>query len=192
MSATINNPVDMTMPASYAWDWTEATKTRMRRAIGSAAAELLTRVRDECVGSAEVVRVDWDRLTLMGPVEQCGDLATQRGYVTVSSGPLPGTQYPAEMGRIMREIWGEYLDAIDGHDLQDRAAVAALLGVDPDTISRYRQPDRREAFPEPDLRVGGHPAWRRSTIEAWRAARPGRTGRPPSLTRPTPTREDPK
>lgn len=56
-------------------------------------------------------------------------------------------------------------------DLLDSAALAALLGVERSTISQYR---RRRTLPDPDVVVGRSPAWRRSTIEAWRLSRPGR------------------
>lgn len=56
-------------------------------------------------------------------------------------------------------------------DLLDSAALAALLGVRPQTISQYR---RRRTLPDPDVIVGRSPAWRRSTIEAWLPTRPGR------------------
>lgn len=71
----------------------------------------------------------------------------------------------------------------------DRAAVAALLGVEPGTITRYRDPNRGENFPEPDGFVGRSPWWWSDRIEAWRDARPGRGaggGRPWHRERKTP------
>jgi predicted DNA-binding transcriptional regulator AlpA len=54
----------------------------------------------------------------------------------------------------------------------DVKAVADLLGVKPQTVRAYKH--RGDAgFPEPDLVITGHPAWRRETIEAWIARRPG-------------------
>ena len=55
--------------------------------------------------------------------------------------------------------------------LLDRAAVAALLGVSPDTISRYMTDGR---FPPPDATFGRAPTWRESTITTWKTTRPGR------------------
>jgi predicted DNA-binding transcriptional regulator AlpA len=63
----------------------------------------------------------------------------------------------------------------DAETLLDRAAVAARLGVHPDSITRYRG---RGDFPEPDATFGRSPAWLPETIDAWQANRPGRTGRP--------------
>lgn len=57
------------------------------------------------------------------------------------------------------------------HDLLDTTAVAALLGVRPQTVHQTRW---RQRMPEPDVTVSGHPAWRRGTIVAW-AHRTGRT-----------------
>lgn len=54
--------------------------------------------------------------------------------------------------------------------LLDRAAVAALVGIHPDSISRYLA---RGGFPPPDARFGRSPAWREQTIRDWLAARPG-------------------
>lgn len=47
-----------------------------------------------------------------------------------------------------------------------RTEVAELLGVKPDTLSRYK-------LPEPDATVGTARGWLRETIEAWNATRPG-------------------
>lgn len=58
----------------------------------------------------------------------------------------------------------------------DRAAVAAYLDVQPATISRYRMPDRKYPFPEPDGTVGGHAWWWSTTIDEWRANRVGNAG----------------
>lgn len=63
-------------------------------------------------------------------------------------------------------------------DLLDTKAVAALLGVAPTTVQRYRASDRVEGFPEPARHYGATPVWEVQQIRAWVAARPGRTGRP--------------
>lgn len=54
------------------------------------------------------------------------------------------------------------------------AEVAALAGIEPASVRRYRM---RNAIPEPDGQLGRTPWWYRSTIEAWLAERP-RAGRP--------------
>lgn len=68
-------------------------------------------------------------------------------------------------------------------DVFDRAAVAALLGISPATVTRYlchSRPGGRytsHPFPAPDGRVGGGPWWdggRRRELTEWAAARPGR------------------
>jgi len=56
----------------------------------------------------------------------------------------------------------------------DTAGVARLLGVRPQTVSRYRMEDRHPPFPEPDITISGRPGWRPETIQAWQAERPGR------------------
>lgn len=52
--------------------------------------------------------------------------------------------------------------------------IAADLGVDRDTVNKWRNRDL--GFPEPQWETGGRPAWRRSVVHAWGAA----TGRLPS------------
>jgi predicted DNA-binding transcriptional regulator AlpA len=59
--------------------------------------------------------------------------------------------------------------------LLDRAAVAARLGVHPDSITRYRN---RGGFPDPDVRLGRSDGWLPETVDTWQANRPGKTGRP--------------
>ena len=46
----------------------------------------------------------------------------------------------------------------------DMAAVAARLGID---VGSVRKAKWRGRLPAPDVIAGGHPAWRRETIEAW-------------------------
>lgn len=68
--------------------------------------------------------------------------------------------------------------------LLNRAQVAARLGVEPATLSRYTLPD-------PDVTVGPVNedgtiprgtvrGWRAETIDAWNTNRPGHGGRPPA------------
>jgi hypothetical protein len=64
----------------------------------------------------------------------------------------------------------------------DTAAVAALLGVRPESVSRYRRRD--ETFPAPDIVLSGRPGWKRSRITHWAKARPSQGvggGRPPKV-----------
>lgn len=49
----------------------------------------------------------------------------------------------------------------------NRSQVARRLGVQPDTLNRYRLPD-------PDVVVGRHRGWLPETIDAWNRTRPGR------------------
>jgi hypothetical protein len=69
-----------------------------------------------------------------------------------------------------------------GAAILDRAAVAALLGLEPDTISRYLHHSRAggryadHPFPAPDGHVGRGPWWsanRRGDLLAWNAERLG-------------------
>lgn len=53
----------------------------------------------------------------------------------------------------------------------DRAAVAARLGIHPDSVTRYIH---RGQCPTPDGRAGRSPWWHAATIDAWIANRPGR------------------
>lgn len=64
----------------------------------------------------------------------------------------------------------------------DRTAVAALIGVQPKTISQYLTESHEggryatHPFPKPDGYIGKGPWWRRerkAEIKAWAAARPG-------------------
>ena len=54
------------------------------------------------------------------------------------------------------------------------AEVAALAGIAPDSVRRYRL---RGRFPDPDGYVGATPWWHRRTVDAWLADRP-HPGRP--------------
>lgn len=64
----------------------------------------------------------------------------------------------------------------DPDALLDMAAIAAELGVGYATIRKYRSAGR---LPEPDeLPVPDRPRWRRATILAWQASRPGQGRRP--------------
>lgn len=68
----------------------------------------------------------------------------------------------AEAVPVVAATPGEYLN---------RAAVAGILGVKPDTITQYLA---RGRFPEPDRRTYGHPEWLASTIACLRRRPPGR------------------
>jgi predicted DNA-binding transcriptional regulator AlpA len=66
----------------------------------------------------------------------------------------------------------------------DTRAIAQLLGITAESVRLYLRRSRKrlaeglelrlQDMPLPDLQVGRSPAWRASTIEAWRAVRPGR------------------
>lgn len=59
-------------------------------------------------------------------------------------------------------------------DYLDTAAVAAILKVRPQSVTRYRHHDRKPKFPAPDLVLSGRPGWLQVTIEEWIKHRPGR------------------
>lgn len=71
----------------------------------------------------------------------------------------------------------------DDEQLLDTTAVADLTGLSVATIRVYLKrtrareaeglPIRPQDFPVPDKTFGQSPTWKRSTIEAWQAARPG-------------------
>lgn len=63
-------------------------------------------------------------------------------------------------------------------NLLDTEAVAALLGITPGSVARYRH---RGDLPPPDVMLGRSPGWHEATIREWQATRPGRTGRPPKV-----------
>ena len=52
----------------------------------------------------------------------------------------------------------------------DRAALAARLGIHPDSITRYLA---RRWVPAPDGHAGRSPWWYKATIDAWEPTRPG-------------------
>jgi predicted DNA-binding transcriptional regulator AlpA len=59
----------------------------------------------------------------------------------------------------------------DDDPLLSYGEVSALTGLSPSALRRYRTGGH---FPEPDARpVPDRPRWRKSTIEAWLASRPG-------------------
>lgn len=77
------------------------------------------------------------------------------------------------MGRATADAAGPGLDAVTADQLTT-GEVAALVGIRPDSVRRYRL---RGVFPDPDGYVGRTPWWRRPTVEAWLASRQG-PGRP--------------
>ena len=56
-------------------------------------------------------------------------------------------------------------------DYLDIAGAAEHLGVRPETVTRYRTAG---VFPVPDMWLGRSPGWLPSTLDVWRASRPGR------------------
>jgi predicted DNA-binding transcriptional regulator AlpA len=56
-------------------------------------------------------------------------------------------------------------------DLVDTGEVADLLGIAPESVTRYRA---RGGFPEPLRHFGGSPVWTRAQIAAFIESRPGR------------------
>lgn len=58
--------------------------------------------------------------------------------------------------------------------LYDAAEVAALLGIRRESLSRAM---RRGAWPRPDRRIGGRPAWLGVTVAAHAAGRRARSRR---------------
>lgn len=71
----------------------------------------------------------------------------------------------------MRTLTARYGSAMPNDpDLLDVAAVAALIGVTPSTVRKYRSDGR---LPEPHAVYGASPVWQRADIEAWHASRPG-------------------
>lgn len=57
----------------------------------------------------------------------------------------------------------------DPNEMLSREAVAELLGIKVGTLDTFKL---RGIVPPPDGKLGRSPWWRRSTIEAWDAARP--------------------
>jgi len=57
----------------------------------------------------------------------------------------------------------------------DTAGLAERAGLTPSTTRTYLC---RGQLPAPDVMVGRTPGWLPETVDAWLAARPGRTGRP--------------
>lgn len=71
-------------------------------------------------------------------------------------------------------------------ELLDSAGFADVLGVKLGTLHTFRS---RGILPEPDAMIGKSPAWHRSTVDAWKATRPGRGkggGRPRKTAEATP------
>ena len=56
-------------------------------------------------------------------------------------------------------------------DLVDTSGAAEVLGVAPESVTRYRA---RGGFPDPIRVFGGAPVWTRAQIEDYQASRPGR------------------
>jgi hypothetical protein len=76
-----------------------------------------------------------------------------------------------------------------GADLVGYAGIAAITGLTPATLRRYRAIG---LLPAPDaLAAPDRPRWTRATIERWMANRPGRgaPGRPRTTTNHTATTE---
>lgn len=63
-------------------------------------------------------------------------------------------------------------------ELLDYRAIAALTGLTTSTLRHYRA---KGLLPEADASpVPDRPRWRRSTVDAWLASRPGRGRRRPT------------
>lgn len=62
------------------------------------------------------------------------------------------------------------VEAIVDDELLDREQVAARVGIEPASVTRYLV---RGGFPEPDRRFGRSPAWFASTVDRWLQSRPG-------------------
>lgn len=69
-----------------------------------------------------------------------------------------------------------------GQDYLDIAGIAERIGVKPASVQTYHTratTNRRSGtpkewdLPEPDIRIGGRPAWLVGTIEVWEKVRPG-------------------
>ena len=85
------------------------------------------------------------------------------------------TRRRSEPGRVKRP--GSTMFTVAEPEYLDLAAVARLLGLKDAAYVhqlRWRYRDREPRFPEPDIVLGGHPGYRRETIERWNAKRPGR------------------
>lgn len=77
----------------------------------------------------------------------------------------------------------------DDDPFLDTEQVAQRIGVAPQSVRLYLKRTRKRVtdgrplrpadFPLPDLTVRRSPAWRASTIDTWRAHRPGRGRRTP-------------
>ena len=112
--------------------------------------------------------------------------------MTVLTAPMPVTF------RARRKVGATVAEAQHDDPYLDTLEVAKLVGVTYNTARFYLQQARANRrsgtskpgdMPEPDRIFGRSPAWRRSTIEAWLASRPGQGaggGRPwPSRNTPT-------
>jgi hypothetical protein len=62
----------------------------------------------------------------------------------------------------------------------DQSGIAEMFGLTPSTVRKYRSQGR---LPPEDATVLGRPVWRRSTIMAWHARRPGYRGERPGRKR---------
>ncbi|WP_157560532.1 hypothetical protein [Microbacterium gubbeenense] len=85
----------------------------------------------------------------------------------------PGGDARRRAGNVIRMAGQDYLDI---------AGIAERIGVKPASVQTYhtRAKTNRKAgtpkewdLPEPDIRIGGRPAWLVETIETWEKARPG-------------------
>ncbi|MGH3500283.1 MAG: helix-turn-helix transcriptional regulator [Nocardioidaceae bacterium] len=100
-------------------------------------------------------------------VSQAGRLGTELAFSSLAAEQLDAlTQALGEGGRPVY---------VTDSDLLDVQGVAAMLGILPSSVHRYRV---RGVLPEPDAMLGRSPGWHADTIRAWQQARPGRTGRP--------------
>lgn len=111
--------------------------------------------------------------------ELAADGYQMQHYATLGSGgtiwSLIGTP-----DQPMLTVEQAYTPPVSDTERLDRAAVGAILGIDPRTVTTYRE--RYPDFPAPDGYIGRSPWWlaeRAAEIRAWAESRPGRTGRPP-------------
>lgn len=57
-------------------------------------------------------------------------------------------------------------------DLLDKHEASAYLGITVNTLRTHRYHPKRGTFPDPDGRKSNRDAWRRGTLDTWRADHP--------------------
>jgi hypothetical protein len=113
-----------------------------------------------------------------------GQLPPKDELIAAAREAMAGVKGKAARRAAARRALNQYAPAID--QLADVAAATEFMGFARGTIARISQRIREDGsreWPEPDLRVGGRPAWKYRSIVICRAEAPVNRGQAGGMAR---------